>query len=189
MNKFLLITIFIFSTPFGAFAETPSFHFAQLSYSTVDFNGLDNKLNGFEFKMNYQVTGNFYLNYENLDLDSSNANLNTRNIGFGYHSKMIKTFTYFGQIDWLNMTNNNQSLNQYINDDGYRLSAGMINQRFKDIQFKAIYEYQEIADENGQYFYFEGLYQVTNKFSIFVSRRKQIEGSFDQYIAGIRYNF
>ena len=172
---------------FGVQADSSSFNFVQMSYSEVEFDGLEEDLEGLEFKMNYKLSEHFYLNYENIDVDGGELDMKLRNIGLGFHSKLSNGYTYFGQIDWANLESNNGIVEQNSNEDGYRLSIGIRNQSFENIEYKAVYEFLDIDDEPTNIFVFEVAYNFAEQFSIFATHKSDTDGDFEQYSLGIRY--
>ena len=187
MIKILLATL-LFTATFASLANSSSFHFSQMSYNKVEFDDVDKDLNGFDFKMNYEINDSFYLNWENIESNNSDVDFNMRNIGFGFHSSISKGIEGYTQLDWTRLKTSNANLNQGSNEDGYRFSLGIRRQRYENVDIRVAFEYTDINNDTINIFVFEAAYRFTDRLSIYAIHKKQTNSDFSQYGIGLRYD-
>lgn len=186
MKKILIAALLTINT-FAAFADTSNFHFVQMSYSQVGLDEVEKDLDGFEFKMNYKIRDNLYLNWENIEVNNSEADLKMRNLGLGFHTGLRPGLEGFAQLDWTRLKADDATVNPNTNEDGYRFSLGIRNQRLKNLEINAVYEYLDIDKETSNVFVLGAVYSFSDRFSILATHKKQDNSDFDQFGIGLRY--
>lgn len=161
-------------------ADSPSFDFAQISKTKIDFDG-GAEPDGFELKLNKSLTDSLYLNVDYTDVEEGAADLQLSNIGIGFKSDISDSSAFFAQLDYSKMDVTGAS-----DESGYRASLGVRTKWTKNLEVKAAYEYLDF-DDSESLLVVGGAYNISDNFAFTLDYKS--ESDFNQTSFGVRYDF
>jgi predicted porin len=181
MKKILLATL-VSSFSLTAIAETPSFNFLEIGQTQLGVSNSAEKSNGFELDFNFELNDDFYLSADHASVSVGNDDSKVTNIGIGFKSDVSNSSTFYSQIDWTKLTENDG-----YDEDGYRLSIGIRSMFTKQLELNAGYEYMDISADTENYYVVGAAYNFNDDFSVYSDYKYASE--IDQLSLGVRFNF
>ncbi len=147
---------------------------ADLSYSNAtigyvfdgDIDGTSVDVDGFVFSGRYAVNENIFLlgNYQQLETDPGNLDIDRFDIGVGYHSPVTEQIDVVGTFSYSDVEVAN------IDGDGFEFTAGLRGMPNSMLEFGAYLVYEDIDSDNAGSdsdtgFALEGRYLLGNNIS------------------------
>ncbi|PIP80884.1 MAG: hypothetical protein COW84_02850 [Gammaproteobacteria bacterium CG22_combo_CG10-13_8_21_14_all_40_8] len=189
MKKKIILSAILSILPFTAMAETPSFDYFDIGYSSWDLDGFSKNLDGYELKLSQELSNNFYAagSYQDIGTGPLDASLMT--LGLGYKTNLSNSSVLFTELDWARIKTDVDYGDQTfgIEDHGYQASVGIRHKLSSKLEIKGAVEYLDFGNDDSTTFVFGAVYDISKSFALYSDIREESDAT--RYSVGVRFNF
>jgi len=181
MNKKLLASAVMSVLSFGALADTPTYDYIEVGYSSFDFDGVP-ALTGFEIKGSHSLSDSFYVAGDHASVSKNGFDFSLTTVGLGFKMDVTDNASFFTELDYANI-----NADGGLDEDGYELTAGIRSMLTEKLELKAAVEYLEIDNDDTTSFVFGAAYEINDSFAVYADYK--LESDVDRIGLGVRFNF
>jgi len=185
MNKTSLFYIVLFACSTNLLADSPSFDFVEIGYTSVDIKGESKNYVGYDLRGSYSLGDNFYIGGDAFSADISGVFVRRQvvTIGVGYRTELSSNNTVFAELDGV-VFNPHGNGNH---ENGFELTVGVRNKVTERLELKAVVEYFNTESYKTTTFVAGAAFEVFSSFALYSDFN--IDSDDSRYSFGVRYSF
>lgn len=180
--KRLIITAALFALTTPVLAQSPSYNFVQLGYQELDLDdgglGIDVDGDGFAGGGSFVIAPNWHVvgDFSTADFGSG-VDLNTIQLGGGYHTDISPTMSFFTNLLWVNAEIDTPFGS--FDEDGFGLSVGVRSNLNSNVELEGALSYVDLGGgSDGIAVGGAAWYRISDVFSV------GLNASFDEDVVG-----